>query len=97
MSEGNLIVQKDELTSWVKATMEEIKESDLVTHDCVCPHCKYPIRFPAIARASDLKAFETMINSASQVMEEWGITGKLLATIRAKCHIAIANRKAKSP
>lgn len=57
-----------------------------------CPHCGIPIRYPLIAKRSDIEAFRRMMRVADEVMLKHGITANLLADIRAQCLINIAKK-----
>lgn len=61
----------------------------------ICPHCRLPVRYPVIARKVDIEDFEALMKCAYESMREFGITGNLLASIKAKCAIEIAKRNAK--
>lgn len=58
-----------------------------------CPHCGVQIRYPLVARKTDLDMFEQMVSVAHRVMNDYGITGNLLAEIRAKCLVEVTRRK----
>lgn len=58
------------------------------THQCC--HCGCPIRYPIIARKSDIEAFSKLMKSAYRIMDKHGITANLLADIRADIAISIA-------
>jgi len=73
--------------------MDEISNFEMPIGNCHCPHCANPIRFPIIAKQSDVELFETVMRSAYEVMDRYGITVNLLAEIKAQCVVALANQK----
>ena len=84
-------IENDELLTWIGETLEQMaQEQGLIVTKC--PHCALPVRFPLVARRSDIELFAALINSAQEVMQRYGITGALLADIRAECVIAIAKK-----
>ena len=84
-------IENDELLMWIGETLEQMaQEQGLIVTKC--PHCALPVRFPLVARRSDIDLFVALINSAQEVMQRYDITGALLADIRAECLIAIAKK-----
>jgi len=84
-------IENDELLTWIGETLEQMaQEQGLIVTKC--PHCDCPVRFPLVARRSDIELFAALINSAQEVMQRYGITGALLADVRAECLIAIAKK-----
>lgn len=55
-----------------------------------CYHCGNLIRYPIIARRSDINDFSELMRSAYRIMDKHGITANLLADIRADLIISIA-------
>ena len=90
-------IQKNiSLDSWIESTLTSIRMESPPIVENKCHHCGLVMRFPLVARESDVKDFKTLIHSAYDVMERHGITANLLADIFAQCHIAIAKNKASS-
>ena len=58
-----------------------------------CPHCKLPIRYPAIAREAQVKMLDDMITAAKQWARDSGMTDDIIASIRAQCAIGKAGEK----
>lgn len=87
----NIENDKD-LMKWVGETLEEMRHQNPPSLEDRCPHCGLAIRYPLIARKSDIELFAQMMASAAKVMDKHGITANLLADIRAQCLIAIAKR-----
>lgn len=85
-------IQQDKFL--LTSVMDEISNIEFPVGDCRCPHCSNPIRYPIIAKQSDVELFETVMRSAYEVMDRYGITANLLADIKAQCAVAIANQKA---
>lgn len=86
-------IQDDkETTKWIGNTLEEMRAQNPPSIEDRCPHCGLSIRYPLVARQSDLELFEKMMHSAFNVMKRHGITANLLADIRAECLIAMAKR-----
>lgn len=67
-----------------------ISQETVKTSIHICHHCGCPIRYPIIARNSDIEAFSKLMKSAYSVMDKHGITANLLADIRADLAIRIA-------
>lgn len=83
-----------DLSKWVGDTLEVMRSQNPPSIQDRCPHCGLSIRYPLIARKSDLELFATMMASAAEVMDRHGITANLLAEIRAQCVIAMARKPA---
>ena len=81
-----------DMSRWIAGTLTEMRNLNMPIISESCPHCGIPIRYPLIARKTDIEAFSRMLNTAAIVMREYGITGNLLADIRAKCLINIAKK-----
>lgn len=79
--------------SWVGGTLAAMRGQDLprITH--ACPHCRCPVVYPLIARKSDIELLQRTMDVAAKVMLDYGITGNLLADIRAQCITAIAKKE----
>ena len=84
--------KNENLTEWLSETLDEMRLTIMPTVEQRCPHCGLPIRYPLIARESDIKLFENLMRSAFDVMLRHGITANLLADIRTQCIIAIAQK-----
>lgn len=67
-----------------------ISQSTIKTSTHSCYHCGCPIRYPVIARQSDINAFSKLMKSAYKIMDKHGVTANLLADIRAEIAINIA-------
>ena len=89
-----MLIERDGLDGFVEERLFEFAQSMPVT-ETKCPHCCLPVRRPIIARQTDIDDFKRLMKSAFKAMDEFGITGNLLAAITANCHIEIAKRKAK--
>jgi hypothetical protein len=90
-------IYNDKLMSkWLGETLQEMAEMEMATTERRCQHCGYPNRYrhPVVARQSDIELFESMMRSAFEVMDRYGITANLLADIRAQCLISMANKNA---
>jgi hypothetical protein len=84
-------IENDELLTWIGETLEQMaQEQGLIVTKC--PHCDCPVRFPLVARQSDIELFSDLIRSSQEIMRRYGITGAMLADIRAECLIAIAKK-----
>jgi hypothetical protein len=59
----------------------------------LCPHCGVNIRYPLIARKSDIDKFDFLMRSAERVMKKYNITANLFAEIRADIAIELAKGK----
>lgn len=78
---------------WIGDTLEEMRNQNPPRLEDRCPHCGFSIRYPLIARKSDVELFEKVMKSAFDVMARHGITANLLADIRAECLIAMAKKR----
>ena len=86
------IEDNKDLTKWIGDTLEEMRAQNPPRLEDRCPHCGLSIRYPLVARRSDVELFEKMMHSAFDVMRRHGITANLLADIRAQCLIAMAKK-----
>jgi len=80
------------MTKWVGDTLQAMQLQEPQTIEERCPHCGVPVRYPLMVRRGDIDLFEQMMATANKVMLDYGITGNLLADIRARCLIAIAQK-----
>lgn len=86
-------IQNDtEMAKWIGDTLDEMRNQHPPSLENRCPHCGLSIRYPLIARKSDIDLFATMMRSAAEVMRKHGITANLLADIRAQCVIEMAKK-----
>lgn len=81
-----------DMHKWVGDTLEELRLQLPPIIENKCYHCGLVMRFPLVARQSDVDMFKTLIESAYKVMDKHEITANLLADIRAQCHIEISKR-----
>ena len=81
------------MSVWIGDTLEEMRNTSPPSVEDKCPHCGLSIRYPLMARKSDVELFEKMMKSAFDVMARHGITANLLADIRAECLIAMAKKR----
>jgi len=91
-----MYIQDDEILPWISDTAEALSLKEFHTSIGPCPHCRYPVRYPLVARKSDIDILTQMIKSANRVMIDWGITGCLLAEIKSRCFIEIAKEKERN-
>lgn len=89
---SELYIIEDGIKRFLVDQLSAMRLPETIRHEC--PHCKLPVLYPLTVRQSDVQAFVEMFDCAQQVMEDMGITQKLIARIRAQCAIAIANRAA---
>jgi hypothetical protein len=87
-----LYVIEDGIKGFLVDELSAMRLPETIQHEC--PHCKLPVLYPLTVRQSDVQAFRDLFECAEQVMDDLGITQKLIARIRAQCVIAIANRAA---
>ena len=90
------IQPKTDMTTWLGETLTEMSFQSPPEVTQKCFHCGLVMRYPLIARQTDIDLFETVMESAYKVMRKHGITAHLLADIQAQCHIEIAKRKAQN-
>ncbi len=89
-------INRREIENCVADTLDGISRRELPTHMHPCPHCGVPVRYPTVARKGDIDDFERLMRTAYKVMDEYGITGNLLADIQARCYTEIAKRSSKN-
>ena len=83
MSKRKLHVEKETLDFIADAL--EILELDSPSIQTVkCPNCGYPINFPLIARESDVKRMQELINLAAEYLNEKGLLDKMLKDVLEK-------------
>ena len=82
-----------DMALWIGNTLEEMRAQNPPSLEDRCPHCGLSIRFPLIARKSDVELFKKMMALAAEVMDRHGITANLLADIRAQCLIAMTQKR----
>jgi rRNA maturation protein Nop10 len=82
-----------EILRCIGETLEELRLQQPPTTEEKCPHCGLVIRFPIMARRSDIDRFAALMRSAEEVLGRHGITAHLLAEVRAQCLIALARRQ----
>lgn len=87
-----MYVEDDQLEKFVSDTLEEMRNTSMPVISEQCPHCGYPIRYPVMAKKSDLERFNRLLHTAAEVMRKHGITANLLADIRAQCLINIVKK-----
>jgi len=85
-------IQDDSITNYLGDTLKELRYQMPPVIEDKCCHCGLVMRFPLVARKSDIDLFEMLLESAYQVMERHGITANLLADIKADCIISIASK-----
>ena len=59
-----------------------------------CGGCGAPIRYPVIARQSDIEAFKSLINIAEEYLNEHGIPQKILCDIMDRINLGLTINKA---
>lgn len=89
-----MLIDKTSLRPMIYDALEKISMEELPIHSRECPHCGLMVRYPTVVREHDLRDFERLMEAAGVVMQEYGITGNLIADIIARCHISIANKSA---
>ena len=90
-----MLIDDNEIKEFIAETLDEIAKEELKVHHHKCRHCGCPVSFPVVARSKDIERFQLLIQSANEVMDRYGITGNLLAEIKASCLLEIARRKSK--
>ena len=88
-----MLIDKRPVIDFLEGSLRAIQDASFPVHTSPCPHCGIPVRYPIIARQSDIEAFTVIIDSAQRVIDKYGITLNLLAEIKAKCYVEIARRK----
>ena len=83
-------IQKNTFNDFLESTLIDISRAELSTHSQSCPHCGNLVRYPTVARQTDIEDFERIMHSAFAVMKRHGITANLLAEIKTECFIAKA-------
>ena len=69
--------------AWIETALQEVRAVNYrlpeITHPC--PNCGCPVKYPLIARQSDLKIMEDLKASIDRVCEKHGITVLLLQEV----------------
>lgn len=65
------------------------------THECY--HCGHPIKYPVIARQSDIDNFRELMKTAYRIMDKYGISAHLLADIKAELVINATKKRKQEP
>ena len=91
----NIYIENDNVNKFIEHTLHEMRAYIIEQHSC--PHCGYPLRYPLIARQSDIDMFKTLIDSAESVLTENGVKQKLLDDIRRKAILSLLSRKPGPP
>ena len=86
-------IEKHVIHSFLRKELDVISGYELPLHSHDCPHCGLPVRYPTVAREQDIRDFELIMNSARKVMDDCGVTAKLLASIHAQIVVALAGRR----
>ena len=81
-----------ELMASIWKVSDTIPETVLPIETIPCPHCGCPVRYPFIAGERDIEVLQKMITAAQEFLNETGVTAAMLASIEAKCAIAIARK-----
>jgi hypothetical protein len=68
-------------------------EDDL--DECRCPHCGLMVRYPMIARESDIKALDQLIEATKGYMRDHGIDTGIVREILERCLNRIRENKSK--
>ncbi len=58
-----------------------------------CPQCQWKVRFPVIARRSDVEDFRRLMTVAHEVLKRHGVTALLLSEMHSEIAISIAKGK----
>lgn len=85
----------DMTRAFVDEALNDLSQASFKVHSAPCPHCGVHVRYPLIARKCDIDDFAVLMKAASAAMMKFGITGNLLAEIKANIAIAIAKRANK--
>lgn len=57
-----------------------------------CPHCHVPVRYPLIARESDVRDFQLIMKWADEVLTDMGVTAHAITMIKTRCHLELLKR-----
>lgn len=90
-----MIIDDREVADFLSSRLQDIRNYNTSIYTEPCPHCKLLIQRPIIARKQDIEDFRRLLSIAYEVMGECGITGNLLASIKAKCYIKLAEQASK--
>ena len=87
----SIYMENDNINKFIEHTLNEMRAYVPDYHSCF--HCGHPVRYPLIARQSDIDMFKTLIDSAESVLTEHGVKQKLLDDIRRKAILSLLSRK----
>jgi len=88
-------IDRREIEGFLSDTMDEMARWELPEHTVKCPYCGIPTKYPTVMRKQDIDNFVIIMKQAAQAMNKYGITGNLLADIKARCYIEIAKKNGK--
>jgi hypothetical protein len=81
-----------ELRHAFEASIEQIANSMPLVEER-CPRCRWPIRYPLIARERDLELFAHLMESLEGVIRRNQLTIHLLAELKAQIAIDMARTR----
>jgi hypothetical protein len=93
-NERRLHVEKLAPMVWIEDTLYEMRAKTPQSIEEKCPHCGLPVRYPLIARQSDIDLFVAMMAAGMDVMQRHGIVGHLLNDVREQCLASMKGRGA---
>lgn len=86
-------IEEQQILTFLSTELDAISYHDLPTHSHDCPHCGLPVRRETIATRQDIADFQLLMECANKVMEDSGVSAKLLAAIHAQIAVTLANRR----
>ena len=90
-----MLIEKDDLHKFIDQSLNTICNAEFHVHQHPCFGCGYMMRYPIIARQSDIEAFEKLMEIAQETLDKMGVTENLLVAIRIQIDLAIAKKTAK--
>lgn len=87
----SLYIEDDGVSKFVEETLNEMRAYTTDHHPCF--HCGFPIRYPLVARQSDIVLFQRLIEAAKEVFDDEDLKKRLLEELRKKAiHSMLPNR-----
>jgi hypothetical protein len=84
-------VQDEYVSEFVEGTLTEMRAYLTDYHSCSA--CGCPVRYPLIARKSDMVLFQRLIEAAKEVFDDEDLKKRLLEELRKKAiHSMLPNR-----
>lgn len=88
-----MLIDNSTVLTLADEALSDMSKASFKTHSHPCPHCGCHVRYPVTARKADLDDFAELMKAAYRAMDRLGITGNLIAELRAQIAVSIAKRQ----